>query len=399
MFLLNFNLTKIMSSKRSYLSGADKRRLKKQREERTKRLAFSMDKFTVSVDKKVNSDNVLLSDDCDNICDGLENESNNNEKSSFKGKDCVELPIQDIEERECGNDSVSHFNSDPAMWTIIKDQMIEYFLVNPPSQNIHLVKETENLFGKIKRSLTINNFYHEKVNGEKLNRRWLVLSESTKNLYCWVCKLLQANASSSFKSQLISGLSDWKHVTSRLKEHENSVSHRQSMMTLSQRSTFLKRIDSSLVQQYEDETKYWISVLERVVSVVKFLSIRGLPFFGDDETIGSRHNGNFLGCLELIAQFDPFLSAHLAKYKNPGKGNVNYLSSTCINEFIGIMAQKVEKQIIDEILSAKYFSVIVDSTPDITHLDQLCFVIRYINDSQPIERFLKFIPIYSHKSE
>ena len=145
--------------------------------------------------------------------------------------------------------------------------------------------------------------------------------------------------------------------------------------------------------------QYWISVLERVVAVVKFLAMRSLPFFKENETVGSRHNGNFLGCLEVIAQFDPFLSSHLGKYRNPGKGHVNYLSSTSINEFIDIMSQKVLKQIIEEILSAKYFSIIVDSTPDVTHLDQLCFVIRYINESEPVERLLKFIPIYSHKSE
>ena len=63
------------------------------------------------------------------------------------------------------------------------------------------------------------------------------------------------------------------------------------------------------------------------------------------------------------------------------------------------MSEKVLKCIIGEVKSAKYFSVIIDSTPDITHLDQLCFVVRYIVEDQPVERFLKFLPVYSHRSE
>jgi len=47
-----------------------------------------------------------------------------------------------------------------------------------------------------------------------------------------------------------------------------------------------------------------------------------------------------LGCLEIIAKFDPFLNGHLEKYGNPGRGNVSYLSSTCVNEFIDVIAKK-----------------------------------------------------------
>lgn len=39
------------------------------------------------------------------------------------------------------------------------------------------------------------------------------------------------------------------------------------------------------------------------------------------------------------------------------------------------------------------------STPDLSHVDQLTFTIRYVNDRVPVERFLKFIPIKEHKSE
>jgi len=42
------------------------------------------------------------------------------------------------------------------------------------------------------------------------------------------------------------------------------------------------------------------------MAVVKFLSHSGMPFKGDDAVLGSVHNGNFVGIMELIAQFDRF---------------------------------------------------------------------------------------------
>ena len=38
----------------------------------------------------------------------------------------------------------------------------------------------------------------------------------------------------------------------------------------------------------------------------------------------------------------------------------------------------------------------MDSTPDITHVDQLTFIIRYVLPTGPVERFLQFIPMFGH---
>ena len=51
----------------------------------------------------------------------------------------------------------------------------------------------------------------------------------------------------------------------------------------------------------------------RVVAVVKFLSERSIPFRGHDEKWESPHNGNFMGIMELIAEFDPFLREPIVK--------------------------------------------------------------------------------------
>lgn len=288
-------------------------------------------------------------------------------------------------------------NPDPATWNENNDDnFIDYFIKNPPDQNIELVTATAKLIGDKKRSLSKNSFFRYKKNNEITKREWLVLSPSTLSVYCWVCKLF-----SKVKTALTSsGLNDWKHVNDRICEHENSVHHRDAIISMSLRLNSKQRIDSNLVSQFNSETKYWRNVLTRVVATVKFLSKRGLSFFGCDETIGSVKNGNFLGCLELISEFDPFLANHLNKYGNCGTGRANYISTTTINEFIDIMSQKVQNEIIKEVKHAKYYSIITDSTPDISHVDQLCLVIRYVDhDNLPVERFLTFIPTQSHRAE
>jgi len=175
----------------------------------------------------------------------------------------------------------------------------------------------------------------------------------------------------------VTGFNDWKNIHARVQNHENSMEHRKNMVTLLARLNPNIGINKQIINQVENETKYWREVLRRVVAVIKFLCERGLSFRGDEEQFGSAKNGNFLGLLELLAQFDPFLKAHIEKNKNKGKGNVSYLSKTIYDEFIQLMGQRVKKVITEEIESAKYFSLIVDSTPDVSHVDQLSIVIRY----------------------
>ena len=43
------------------------------------------------------------------------------------------------------------------------------------------------------------------------------------------------------------------------------------------------------------------------------------------------------------------------------------------------MGKHVIDHIKDEIAKSRYFSVSVDSTPDISHTDQLTIIIRYVN--------------------
>ena len=84
------------------------------------------------------------------------------------------------------------------------------------------------------------------------------------------------------------------------------------------------------------------------------------------------------------------LREHVVRCQNLNQGQQSYLSPQIKNE--------LRKHIFGDIEKAKYFSIIFDNTPDISHQDQLSQTIRYvkIDDQGKVEdkeSFLDFIII------
>ena len=135
------------------------------------------------------------------------------------------------------------------------------------------------------------------------------------------------------------------------------------------------------------------------MEVICTLAERGLAFRGSNESFCSPNIGNYIGLFEIIVKFDAFLAAHIAKYGHPGRGHTSYLSKTICEEIIEEMSKLVREKIVQEVKDSGYFSISVDSTPDIAHIDQLSVIVRYVHDGQPVERFLIFIDMHSHTGE
>ncbi|XP_075213790.1 uncharacterized protein LOC142319996 [Lycorma delicatula] len=139
-----------------------------------------------------------------------------------------------------------------------------------------------------------------------------------------------------------------------------------------------KTLTSKLEEEIRKEQQYWRYIIERVFAVICTLAERGLPFRSDNEQFRTPNNRNYFGLLELVAKFDPFLRDHIDRYGNTGSGQPSYLSRTICEEIIQLMANKVTDTIVAEVKKAGYFSFSVDSTPDISHTDQLTLIIRYV---------------------
>ncbi|XP_066963925.1 zinc finger MYM-type protein 1-like [Macrobrachium rosenbergii] len=99
-----------------------------------------------------------------------------------------------------------------------------------------------------------------------------------------------------------------------------------------------------------------------------------------------------------MALFDPVMSEHLRKIRNE-ETHVHYLGKNIQNELIDILANAIKEEILRNARAAKYFSIILDSTPDVSHVEQMTVIIRFVQvdeDNAVIavrEHFLGYVPL------
>ena len=58
----------------------------------------------------------------------------------------------------------------------------------------------------------------------------------------------------------------------------------------------------------------------------------------------------------------------------------NYLGKDTQNELLDIMATATLNEILKRVKAAKYYVIILDCTPDISHQEQMSLIIRYVSD-------------------
>ena len=73
---------------------------------------------------------------------------------------------------------------------------------------------------------------------------------------------------------------------------------------------------------------------------------------------------------------------------------VTYLSPHSQNEFINILGHETRKILIEQIHSSGVYAIMADATPDVSHVDQISLIIRYVDEQFQIqERLLKISEI------
>ena len=160
-----------------------------------------------------------------------------------------------------------------------------------------------------------------------------------------------------------------------------------------------------------------------VIKAVIFLAKKGLPYRGTSNTeaaynlADTGNHGNFLDVIKLIACFEKDLASHLdnitkkaiskkgkiarqsVKTKRARASRNTFLSKATIEMVYTVIAKMVKDTLLNEVLEAggKY-GILLDSTQDISVIDQVCIGIRYVL-SEPKEHLLCVTPSLSGTGE
>jgi len=246
-----------------------------------------------------------------------------------------------------------------------------------------------------------------------IQRKWLTYSTEKNALFCSVCL---AYSKVSDYSTFTSGMSDWKHTYQRISEHENSAGHKScaEAYLMSVRGTSIySEVQTMRNKQVIERRK----VLERVIDVIMLIGKRGLSYRGHRNeaahTLDDLYldHGNFLDILLLLSKYDTLLQNHLNNVINKskkrlenadgskGRGSlVTLISKTTINFIIEEIKKLIQEAIVNEVHSAKVYSVQIDTTQDISVTDQCSIILRYVTD-EVHEHLFSFVESHSGKGK
>ncbi|XP_028055972.1 zinc finger MYM-type protein 1-like [Camellia sinensis] len=368
-----------MTLKRNYPSEFVKRKKKQRVEKLVECQRGAIDKFFTS-DKQIeqsvedlNSEEfeTLVNNDNENLVD----EEGNGEFGS------AEANQDDKMNTECEHSNID----DPGTWKII-DQNLRDLLVEigPMRRNCEFNFPKDD--SSRHRHFSPVHYIRHLPDGEKFDRAWLIYSELLDRVFCFCCKLFKQEGN---KTQLATkGFKDWRNIGERLKGHESGNEHITCMskwIELEERLGKHQTINKSMQEQVNKEKEHLRRVLLMIIAVVKTLAKNNLPFRGSHEKIYEESNGLFLSIIEMIGEFDPTMEQHLRRIE---KGEIHY----------HYLSHKIQNEVIQMLIKlAKYFSVILDSTSDISHQEQMSLVIRCVDVStSPIkvkEFFLEFLNV------
>jgi len=369
---------------RKFESGWQKRKKKQRIEELVQSQEGAMDKF-VTKRSQVSSDNPTLDQG-----QAIDNNVDNNPIDPPENNVEVEEAFPDNTNTQIGNNSKDLNSSsdasdsfqpdifDPRYWDSLDSKQVDILAQKGPKRDLSIQKGPKDRLSRRFSSLFYNRILS---NGESCDTDWPVYSKELDRVFCLSCKLFTKGHR---KGQLANeGYNDWVHLGKRLKEHETSADHVLSMTAwyeLRNRLRSNQTIDKAAQRQLEKEKDHWRNVLFRDVGIVKFLAKHNLAFRGSNNKLYDDSNGNFLGSVEMWAEFDPVIQEHVRRITND-ETQVHYLGPRIQNELIHLLASAIKSEIIRKIKSAKYFSVILDCTPDASHQEQMSLIIRYVDST------------------
>ncbi len=149
---------------------------------------------------------------------------------------------------------------------------------------------------------------------------WLEYSQQNNSAFSFASRVFGRNLKHDVFVH--DGYKNWKKALSAFHKHESTQSHKESLVywqsykASTSQGRVVQKLEAANVEEIRQRREY----VRRIVAVTCMLGKQGIQFRGHNESEDSDNEGNFLECMPLLTQFDPFLQ----RYKTPS--NTTYLS-------------------------------------------------------------------------
>ncbi|CAF1232275.1 unnamed protein product [Rotaria sordida] len=256
-------------------------------------------------------------------------------------------------------------------------------------------------------------------NGKKINEkrylnkshldkhRWLKYSLCKKGLFCVPCALFSTsiiklgNAGKLVKAPLgdyrkLLGEDGLLTLHSKTSYHENCLHKAENFIYI-----YNKKPETSIEIQLNNQLrKQIIENRERLKPIIQTIILCGKQNIA---LRGHRDNGNFVFDEESIVKHGNFRA--LLQYRVDGGDNIlenhlktsdknaTYISKTIQNQLIQVIGGMIIRQIIEEVKEAKFYTILLDETADISNVEQASLCLRYVYNDVIQEKFVKFITV------
>ena len=233
---------------------------------------------------------------------------------------------------------------------------------------------------------------------------WLHYSPHSDGVFCRACVLFAPEtAGGRTLGQFVTKpFKSWVNKTQKMIAHGSSDYHltayakmNQFMSTYENPSEAIDtRLDSQAQRQLEDNQQ----VIKSLFKVVMLLGKQGIALRGhrDDKIewieqtdTETSNQGNFIELIRFRADTDAVLRKHLESAPK----NAQYTSKTIQNQLIDVVGTHIRTEMLQEIKTAKYYSIIADESSDISNKEQFSISFRYVFSDTVKEVFADFAEV------
>ncbi|XP_025202917.1 zinc finger MYM-type protein 1-like [Melanaphis sacchari] len=341
--------------------------------------------------RKINNEDVPEKDNCDQIDKCQFN--NSTTIIDAVHSDSIHLASVTSDLSRSGNDFKSKqpvgtnhvdLSNDPDKYKMLVDlspTIVDFLIKKGPMQPTVDDLPTR-VFPKDKfgRSFQTSWYWKSLPGNVNVRRDWLSYSVSSDKMFCHHCLLFGRNIN---KAWSVDGVASWPRALQSMQIHECSEAHIEASLKLK-----LKKISLPILPLLEEKHRRDKAINKEIVldliDITFFLAKNCIAFRGHKESLKEElgNRGNFLDLVHLMSKRSPCLASYITKLQlSTKKQNVSLISNIRQNQLIGSLASAIRTSIQEELKTARFFSISIDSTFDLSRKEQISFVVRYVNST------------------